>query len=127
VPGYGPGGDHRNNYDDDSNYSGGRQNDSRQNEGRYNEGHQGEGRQNQGRENESRPQGNYGGGGGFSQGSEDFSSAAQHAQQHAGSDGDSGMFSDALSFLGQNHGRISNQSVNEHGMVELGDEKIRRD
>lgn len=69
------------------------------------------------RQSQGRQQGGYGGGGGgYSQDNNDFSSAAQHAQQHAGSAGDSNIFSSVLSHLTQNQGNIANQGVNEQGM-----------
>jgi hypothetical protein len=47
---------------------------------------------------------------------DDLSGAAQHAQQHAGNSGDSNMFSNVVSHLGQNKQNIGNQQINEQGM-----------
>ena len=46
---------------------------------------------------------------------DDFSSAAKHATQHAGSSADSNIFSSVLSALGQNRQSIATQNVNEQG------------
>jgi hypothetical protein len=42
-----------------------------------------------------------------------MSSAAHHAQQHAGDSSDSGIFSSVLSQLGQNKHNIGNQPIDE--------------
>ena len=58
----------------------------------------------------------YGGGGGYG-GDDDLSGAAHHAQQHAGDSGDSNMFSNVISHLGQNKQNIGNQQINEQGTL----------
>lgn len=98
-------------------------------ENRYN-GYQGgrrqEGGYGGGRENEyssqpvddggERRHNNYGGGGGYANpDDDDLSSAAQHAERHAGASGDSSIFSSVLSALGQNKQHISNSNLNEQG------------
>jgi ABC-type uncharacterized transport system ATPase subunit len=44
-----------------------------------------------------------------------LSGAAQHAQQHAGHSGDSSIFSEVASFLGQNKQNIAQQNVDQQG------------
>jgi len=56
----------------------------------------------------------YGGGGGYGA-QEDLSSAASHAEQHAGSSGDPSIFSSVLSALGQNKHTIQQEPVDEQG------------
>lgn len=56
----------------------------------------------------------YGGGGGYG-GDDDLRGAAHHAQQHAGDSGDSNIFSNVISHLGQNKQNIGNQQINEQG------------
>jgi len=60
--------------------------------------------------------GNYGGGGGRNDGDE-FSGAMHHAEQHAGSSGDSSLFSNALGFLSNNKQNIGNSDLDEQQAV----------
>lgn len=55
------------------------------------------------------------GGGNNDDDDDDLSGAARHAEQHAGSSGDSSIFSSVLSSLGQNKQHIANQGINEQG------------
>lgn len=48
---------------------------------------------------------------------DEFSSAARHANQHAGSSADPDIFSSVLSALGQNRQSIANQDVDEQGTL----------
>lgn len=53
--------------------------------------------------------------GGSNDDDDDLSGAARHAEQHAGSSGDSSIFSSVLSSLGQNKQQYANQGINEQG------------
>merc|ERR1712230_23908 len=62
---------------------------------------------------------NYGGGGGYGGGDDDdLTGAAEHAERHAGSSGDSSLFSSILSSLGQNKQSIGNSNLNEQDAVQ---------
>lgn len=56
----------------------------------------------------------YGGGG---HSSDDFSGAAQHAQSHSGSSGDSDLFSSALGLLGGKKSKLQDEDVDEDDAV----------
>ncbi|OCL02062.1 hypothetical protein AOQ84DRAFT_305445, partial [Glonium stellatum] len=59
----------------------------------------------------------YGGGGAYGGGSDDFSSAAQHASQHAGDSGDSSLFSNALGMLSGKKQHLQNEDIDEGDAV----------
>ncbi|CZT47042.1 uncharacterized protein RSE6_07565 [Rhynchosporium secalis] len=62
---------------------------------------------------------NYGGGAGYSGGDvDDLSGAAEHAERHAGSSGESSIFSSVLSSLSQNKQHIGNSNLNEQDAVQ---------
>lgn len=62
------------------------------------------------------PQGGSYPAGGYGQ-DDDLQGAAEHASRHAGSSGDSSMFSNLLGSLSQNKGRLANEDVDEDGKL----------
>jgi len=69
----------------------------------------------------NRPDFNQGGSGGGGYGNDDpsrFNSAMEHANQHAGSSGDGGLFQNALSHLQNNSSRIQNEGIDEQHAVQ---------
>jgi len=66
------------------------------------------------------PQGGaYPGGGGYRhEDDEDLRGAAQHASQHAGQSGSSGLFASVLNAVGQNKNHLANQDVDEQAAVQ---------
>lgn len=97
--------------------------DNFQSSGRYNEGQDGNRYENERpqRQNLEAPTSRYGAERQNSyqsqntDDSDEFSSAARHANQHAGSSADPDIFSSVLSALGQNRHSIANQNVDEQG------------
>merc|ERR1712225_73694 len=86
-------------YDNDQSGQGGSYGGERSDEGGYG--------------GERRQEGGYGGGD-----DDDLTGAAEHAERHAGSSGDSSLFSSILSSLGQNKQSIGNSNLNEQDAVQ---------